>query len=95
MGMQAENLILYRDALILVINKPPGVAVHPGRGSGPNLGPILEELRFGLPKKPELAHRLDRDTSGCLILGRHTQALKKLQQLFSAGNIEKNLLGSL
>ena len=69
--------LLYRDALMLIIDKPAGLAVHPGPKGGPNLEDLLDGLRFGLPRRPELAHRLDRDTSGCLVLGRHHRALRR------------------
>jgi tRNA pseudouridine32 synthase/23S rRNA pseudouridine746 synthase/23S rRNA pseudouridine1911/1915/1917 synthase len=46
-------------------------------------------LRFGLPRPPALAHRLDRDTSGCLVLGRHPKALRRLGRLFAEGQVEK------
>jgi tRNA pseudouridine32 synthase/23S rRNA pseudouridine746 synthase len=81
--------LLYRDGLILVIDKPAGLPVHPGPGGGPTLADYLDELRFGLPRRPEIAHRLDRATSGCLILGRHRKALARLGRLFAAGAIEK------
>jgi RluA family pseudouridine synthase len=81
--------VLYRDALILVLDKPAGVAVHPGPGGGPNLESSFGELRFGLPHRPALAHRLDRDTSGCLVLGRHPKALRRLGALFAGGKVEK------
>jgi RluA family pseudouridine synthase len=81
--------VLYRDALMLIIDKPAGLAVHPGPKGGPNLEDLLDGLRFGLPRRPELAHRLDRDTSGCLVLGRHHQALRRLGRLFAAGRIDK------
>jgi tRNA pseudouridine32 synthase / 23S rRNA pseudouridine746 synthase len=81
--------VLYRDGLILVIDKPTGIAVHPGPGGGPNLESRFNELRFGLPHPPALAHRLDRDTSGCLALGRHPKALRRLGALFAAGRVEK------
>jgi len=81
--------VLYRDGLILVIDKPAGIAVHPGPGGGPNLESVFGELRFGLPRPPALAHRLDRDTSGCLVLGRHPKALRRLGALFAAGQVEK------
>lgn len=84
-----ERRLLYRDALMLVVDKPAGIPVHPGPGGGPNLEQQLEALRFGLPRAPGLAHRLDRDTSGCLVLGRHRKALAKLGRLFAAGRIEK------
>ena len=81
--------VLYRDALMLIIDKPAGLAVHPGPKGGPNLEDLLDDLRFGLPRRPELAHRLDRDTSGCLVLGRHHRALRRLGGLFAAGRIDK------
>jgi len=81
--------ILYRDAIMLIIDKPAGLAVHEGGQGGPSLRPMLDELRFGLPRAPELAHRLDRDTSGCLVLGRHRKALADLGALFAEGKIKK------
>lgn len=84
-----EDRILYRDGLMLVINKPAGLPVHAGPGGGDNLENYFDALRFGLPRKPTLAHRLDRDTSGCLVLGRHPKALRKLGKLFAGGQIEK------
>lgn len=76
--------LLYRDALVLVIDKPAGLPVHPGPKGGPTLTDHLDALRFGLPRRPEAAHRLDRDTSGCLALGRHAKALARLNRLFAA-----------
>ena len=90
--MVPDNIVptlLYRDALVLVIDKPAGLPVHPGRGGGPTLADHLDALRFGLPRRPEIAHRLDRETSGCLVLGRHRQALARLAKLFAAGRVEK------
>jgi tRNA pseudouridine32 synthase / 23S rRNA pseudouridine746 synthase len=81
--------VLYRDGLVLVIDKPAGIPVHAGPGGGPNLEHWFPLLRFGLPKPPALAHRLDRDTSGCLVLGRHPKALRRLGRLFAEGRVEK------
>jgi tRNA pseudouridine32 synthase/23S rRNA pseudouridine746 synthase len=81
--------LLYRDALMLVIDKPAGLAVHPDVKNGGTLVDQLDALRFGLPRRPELAHRLDRDTSGCLVLGRHRKALARLGRLFAAGKVSK------
>jgi tRNA pseudouridine32 synthase / 23S rRNA pseudouridine746 synthase len=81
--------VLYRDGLVLVIDKPAGIAVHPGPGRGPNLESGFDALRFGLRHPPALAHRLDRDTSGCLVLGRHPKALRRLGALFAEGKVEK------
>ncbi|MGA7971616.1 MAG: RNA pseudouridine synthase, partial [Pseudolabrys sp.] len=69
--MTAEEMLarlLYRDGLMLVVDKPAGLAVHRGPQSGDSGGEAFEDyfgaLRFGLPRSPALAHRLDRDTSG-------------------------------
>ncbi len=88
-GRPLAERVLYRDGLILVIDKPAGIAVHPGPGGGPNLESGFDALRFGLRHPPALAHRLDRDTSGCLVLGRHPKALRRLGALFAEGKVEK------
>jgi tRNA pseudouridine32 synthase/23S rRNA pseudouridine746 synthase len=90
--MTSEELVarlLYRDGLMLVVDKPAGIAVHRGPKGGENLEAYFDALRFGLPRSPALAHRLDRDTSGCLVLGRHRKALQRLMQLFKRGHVEK------
>jgi tRNA pseudouridine32 synthase / 23S rRNA pseudouridine746 synthase len=81
--------LLYRDGLMLVIDKPAGFAVHKGPKGGESLEDYFGALRFGLPRPPALAHRLDRDTSGCLVLGRHRKALAELGRLFKAGLVGK------
>jgi tRNA pseudouridine32 synthase/23S rRNA pseudouridine746 synthase len=86
---ELENRLLYRDGLILVINKPAGIAVHKGPKGGENLEALFSGLRFGLPRDPALAHRLDRDTSGCLVLGRHRKALERMGLLFKQGKVGK------
>jgi tRNA pseudouridine32 synthase / 23S rRNA pseudouridine746 synthase len=81
--------LIYRDGLMLVIDKPPGFAVHKGPKGGESLEDYFGALRFGLPRAPALAHRLDRDTSGCLVLGRHRKALAELGRLFKNGRVGK------
>jgi tRNA pseudouridine32 synthase/23S rRNA pseudouridine746 synthase len=81
--------LLYRDGLMLVIDKPAGFAVHRGPKGGESLEDHFGALRFGLPRAPALAHRLDRETSGCLVLGRHRKALATLGKLFKTGAIGK------
>ncbi len=81
--------VLHRDGMMLVIDKPAGVPVHAGPKGGINLEQMFGSLRFGLPRDPALAHRLDKDTSGCLVLGRHRKALARLGKLFSNGRIGK------
>jgi tRNA pseudouridine32 synthase/23S rRNA pseudouridine746 synthase len=87
---EMEARLLYRDGLMLVIDKPAGYAVHKGPKGGESLQDYFGALRFGLPRAPELAHRLDRDTSGCLVLGRHRKALAALGKLFKSGAIGKS-----
>jgi tRNA pseudouridine32 synthase/23S rRNA pseudouridine746 synthase len=81
--------VLYRDGLMLVIDKPAGLAVHRGPKGGESLEDHFGALRLGLPRAPALAHRLDRETSGCLVLGRHRKALALLGQLFKSGAVGK------
>ena len=81
--------VLYRDGLMLVIDKPAGLPVHRGPKGGANLETAFEFLRYGLPRPPVLAHRLDRDTSGCLVLGRHRKATASLGPLFKHSRISK------
>src|SRR3954451_7942260 len=81
--------LLYRDGLMLVIDKPAGMAVHRGPKGGESLEDYFDALRFGLPRAPALAHRLDRDTSSCLVLGRHRKALAALGKMFKNGTIGK------
>jgi tRNA pseudouridine32 synthase/23S rRNA pseudouridine746 synthase len=96
--MTSEEMVsrlLYRDGLMLVIDKPAGMAVHQGPPNSRDrsrecLQDHFDALRFGLPRAPSLAHRLDRDTSGCLVLGRHRKALAQLGKLFKAGAIDKS-----
>jgi tRNA pseudouridine32 synthase/23S rRNA pseudouridine746 synthase len=90
--MNADDIVgrvLYRDALMLIIDKPAGLPVHPGPKGGETLRDHLDALRFGLPRRPEVAHRLDKDTSGCLVLGRHAKALARLGELFKANRVDK------
>src|SRR5205814_2126489 len=81
--------VLHRDGLMLVIDKPAGLSVHRGPKGGPSLEDWFDTLRYGLPRRPELAHRLDRETSGCLVLGRHRNALAHLSLLFKHRRVGK------
>jgi len=81
--------LLHRDGMMLILNKPFGLPVHAGPKGGETLADHLDALRFGLPRRPELAHRLDKDTSGCLVLGRHAKALALLGKLFAEGKVDK------
>ena len=84
--------LLYRDGLMLIIDKPAGLAVHQGpkgQKGGASIEDYFDALRFGLPRMPALAHRLDKETSGCLVLGRHRKALADLNLLFRNGKVGK------
>ena len=89
MSEDTSPRLLYRDGLMLILDKPAGIAVHKGPKGGVSLEDGFDALRFGLPRKPALAHRLDRETAGCLVLGRHHKALEKLGLLFKQGKISK------
>ncbi|MGE5147624.1 MAG: RluA family pseudouridine synthase [Candidatus Eiseniibacteriota bacterium] len=74
---------------MLIVDKPAGIKVHTTGGGGRALDATFDALRFGLKRPPALAHRLDRDTSGCLVLGRHPKALRALGRLFAEGRVDK------
>lgn len=82
------NNIIFEDDKVLVINKPVGIASH--GGSGINFG-VIEILRAARPdlKNLELAHRLDRDTSGCIVLAKKRSSLRELHELIRNGKIYK------
>lgn len=84
--------VLFEDKRLLVINKPTGIAVH--GGSGISHG-IIELLRHARPDLRDLSlvHRLDRETSGCLVLAKRRSALRALHEMFREGLVEKNYLG--
>ncbi|MBF0176397.1 MAG: RNA pseudouridine synthase [Magnetococcales bacterium] len=84
-----QDLILFQDDWVLVIDKPAGIPVHQGPGGGPHLGEYVRAPDVGPKTAPELAHRLDRLTSGCLVLGRHHRALRRLGTLFANGQVDK------
>lgn len=86
-----EYRILYEDDSLLVVDKPAGMAVH--GGSGVSFG-VIEQLRRQRPQARflELAHRLDRETSGLLLIAKKRSALTALHDAFRAGRIEKRYL---
>lgn len=86
-----EKAIIFEDKHFLVLNKPSGMAVH--GGSGIHLG-VIEALRLLRPqlKFLELVHRLDRDTSGCLLLAKKSSILKELHELLRLGQMKKTYI---
>jgi 23S rRNA pseudouridine955/2504/2580 synthase len=86
-----ENQVLFEDKRILVINKPSGIAVHGGSGISHGVIELLRASRPGL-RDLSLVHRLDRETSGCLVLAKRRSALRELHEQFREGTVEKNYL---
>ena len=100
-ALVAEELalpVLYEDAFLLVINKPAGIAVHPGAGisSGTVVHGLLSQVRdlvgIGGELRPGIVHRLDKDTSGCLVVAKSEVALRGLQAAFKARTVDKRYL---
>ncbi|GLP97896.1 23S rRNA pseudouridine(955/2504/2580) synthase RluC [Paraferrimonas sedimenticola] len=88
---QLESCIIYEDAYLIVINKPSGIAVH--GGSGVTFG-LIEGLRSLRPEQKflELVHRLDKDTSGCILVAKRRSTLKALQDQLRAKTMNKDYL---
>jgi tRNA pseudouridine32 synthase / 23S rRNA pseudouridine746 synthase len=86
---ELQARVLYRDGSILVLDKPAGLAVHPGPRTSESIEGYLAALRFGIRETPRLVHRLDRDTSGCLVLARHARGARKLGRLFASAQMKK------
>ena len=84
-----QDRILFEDGEALVIDKPAGLAVHPGPSTRDSLEDHLRDLRFGFQRSPTPVHRLDRDTSGCLLLARNPKAHKRFAAEFEAGRVAK------
>lgn len=87
--------ILYEDGEALVIDKPAGLPMDRPRRGGPSLADSLSDLRLGFQRRPAPVHRLDTDTSGCLLLARNAKALARFAQSFEARLVEKVYLGIL
>ena len=87
--------ILFIDAEAMVVDKPAGLGVTAGRDGRLSLENHLDSLRFGFQRQPSAVHRLDRDTSGCLLLARNPKAHRRFAAAFEAGSVEKLYLAVL
>ncbi len=85
--------ILFEDGEALVIDKPAGLPIDPPRNGGLSLKNYLEALKLGFQRLPIAVHRLDQDTSGCLLLARNPKAHKRFAAAFEARAVEKRYLG--
>jgi tRNA pseudouridine32 synthase/23S rRNA pseudouridine746 synthase len=88
-----EIPILFEDAEALVIDKPAGLPLDRPRAGGASLDDHLDDLKLGFQRRPLPAHRLDRDTSGCLLLARNPKALKRFAAAFEERLVDKRYLG--
>jgi tRNA pseudouridine32 synthase/23S rRNA pseudouridine746 synthase len=87
--------ILFEDGEALVIDKPGGLPMDRPRAGGQSLENHLDDLRLGFQRPPAPVHRLDADTSGCLLLARNPKALKRFAAAFEARQVLKRYLGIL
>jgi 23S rRNA pseudouridine955/2504/2580 synthase len=84
-----QERVLYKDQDIIVINKPEGLAVQGGTGTSRHLDGLLDALRFDAKERPRLVHRLDKDTSGVLVLARSARSAARLGELFRGKTVHK------
>lgn len=89
---EVQSWVLYKDKDILVINKPAGLPVQGGSKVTKHLDGMLPALKFDAEDTPRLVHRLDKDTSGVLLLARHVKAAAELQKGFASKEIRKTYL---
>jgi len=90
-----KDRVLFIDGEALIIDKPAGLPVDRPRDRSESLEDLLEQLTFGFERLPVPVHRLDRDTSGCLLLARNPKAMKRLGQAFEAGQVTKRYVAIL
>ncbi len=84
-----REAVIYRDDHIIALNKPPGLAVQGGSKQSRHVDALAEALRFGLLEKPRLVHRLDKDTSGVLVMARTGAVASALTRAFRARTTRK------
>ena len=87
-----SDMVIYKDDNIIVLNKPSGLAVQGGTNTTRHVDGLLEALKFGLEEKPKLVHRIDKDTSGILVLARHRKMADILTKAFREHTLQKTYL---
>ena len=87
-----QDRILFIDGEAIVLDKPAGLPVDPPKRGGDSLTAHIDELKCGFQRPPAIMHRLDQDTSGCLLLARNPKARAAFQQAFEARAVEKYYL---
>ncbi len=86
------NMVIYKDDDIIILNKPSGLAVQGGTNTKRHVDGLLGALKFGLEEKPKLVHRIDKDTSGILVLARHRKMADSLTKAFRDHTLQKTYL---
>ncbi len=86
---ELERMVLYRDESVIVLNKPAGLPVQGGSGIAVHVDGMLDALQDEPPERPKLVHRLDRDTSGVLVIARSGKVARKLSAAFRGRDVEK------
>ncbi|TNE63324.1 MAG: RluA family pseudouridine synthase [Alphaproteobacteria bacterium] len=86
---EVRNWVLYRDDQVIAINKPAGLATQGGTGQSKHIDGLLDALRFDSEHRPRLVHRLDKDTSGVLLLGRSANSAAALAKAFQSKETDK------
>ncbi len=91
-GAFIQSLVVYKDENIIVLNKPSGLAVQGGTNTTRHVDGMLDALRFGKEETPRLVHRIDKDTSGLLVLARDRKNAEALTKAFKEHNLQKTYL---
>lgn len=86
---EIQSLVIHRDDWVIALNKPSGLAVQGGSGTERHVDGLLDGLRFGFEERPRLVHRLDKDTSGLLLIARTGQSARRLTASFRDRETEK------
>lgn len=87
-----EDMVIYKDENVIVLNKPSGLAVQGGTNTLRHIDGLLEALKFGNEEKPKLVHRIDKDTSGVLVLARNRKMADALTKAFREHTLQKTYL---
>ncbi len=87
-----EDMVIYKDENIIVLNKPSGLAVQGGTNTLKHIDGLLDALKFGNEEKPKLVHRIDKDTSGVLVLARNRKMADTLTKAFREHTLQKTYL---
>ena len=87
-----QSMVIYKDENIIALNKPSGLAVQGGTNTTRHVDGMLEALCFGAPEKPKLVHRIDKDTSGILVLARNRKTADLLTKAFREHLLQKTYL---